>query len=202
MAITPVGSLPDTTNFQALLFTSINGVKAFVALGDSSNIPCYCVGKRTAAAAREAGLNAISADGAAADLIALVANDLNPTDGPLLCVRGEITAGGVAKKLVECGFTVKSEVLYQQKSCDFSPETQQAMAKGEVNVLPLYSPLTARRLAKVLANNPEWTTGNLTALCISENVAAELQNLPLARIEVAFEPNGAAMLGLIGRFLR
>lgn len=202
MAITPFGRLPDTTKFQALLFTSINGVKAFAALGGSVDVPCYCVGERTAAAAQDVGLTAISANGAAADLVTLMANDLNPTDGPLLYVRGENTTGGVAKALSERGFSVQSEVLYQQKTCELSQTALQALAKGEVNALPLYSPLTARRLANVLTNNPEWPTDNLTALCISENVASEVRNVPLVRIEVAFEPNGAAMLTLISQFLR
>lgn len=202
MAITPLGRLPDTTKFQALLFTSINGVKAFAALGGSVSVPCYCVGEHTASAARNFGLPAISANGAAADLIVSVANDLNPTDGPLLYIRGGTAAGNVAEELVDREFSVISEVLYQQKKCELTQTAEQALAQGEVNALPLYSPLTARRLANVLENNLEWPTDKLTPLCISENVASELRNLPFAHIEVASEPNGAAMLGLIGQFLR
>ena len=61
---------------------------------------------------------------------------------------------------------------------------------------------TARRFAEVLVKNPEWPKQSLTALCISENVAAEVKNLELGRVEVAANPNGAEMLALIGRFLR
>lgn len=202
MAITPVGTLPDTTDFQALLFTSVNGVQAFAALGGVSKLPCYCVGARTAEAARIAGLNAISAEGAASELIGLVAEELKPADEALLHIRGENTAGDIAEELTKFGFTVHAEVLYQQNSCDLPETAQIALERGEVSGLPLYSPLTARRMAEVLAGNSEWSTENLTALCISENVASEVHNLPLAHVEVAAKPNGAAMRTLIGRFLR
>lgn len=202
MAIKHVGALPDTRHIQAILFTSINGVKAFFAVGGALTVPCYCVGERTATAAREVGFNAKSSNGTAADLVVMVAKDLKPEDGALLYVRGEIATGDVADKLVECGFLVTSKVLYEQKGRDFLPVTLDAIAQGEVNAFPLYSPLTARRLAAVFADNPAWPKHDITALCISDNVAFELQNLTFASVQVAEEPNGAAMLTLIGQFLR
>ncbi len=201
MAITPTGDLPDTSKFQALLFTSVNGVQAFVELGGITS-KCYCVGERTTRAAQATGMAAISANGAAAELVAQVAKELNPNDGPLLHVRGEHTAGDIAANLSALGFTVEQAVLYRQETCDLSGTAQQALARGEVQGLPLYSPLTARNFAQVLAKNPNWPTQNLTALCISQNVAAEVKDLELGRVEVATKPNGPAMLALIGQFLR
>lgn len=202
MAIVPVGKLPDTTNFQALLFTSVNGVKAFAALGGSTDRPCYCVGARTADAARNAGLNAISANGAAVDLVALVAKNLAPEDGALLYIHGENTAGDIDGELSNLGFSVSSEVLYQQAECEFSKATLNALENGEVGGLPLYSPLTARRLVRLLVDNPVWPTEKLTALCISENVAVEMRNLPFERVLISANPNGEAMQTLIGEYLR
>lgn len=202
MTITPTGDLPDTTGIQALLFTSVYGVQVFSAMGGGSTARCYCVGARTARAARDVGLNAISADGAASELVALVAGDLIPADGALLHIRGEQTAGDIAGNLSGHGFTVHEVVLYRQDTCDLNAEAVQALANGEVDGLPLYSPLSARRLAEVLTENTDWPVQNLSALCISENVAAEVRNLSLGRIEVAVEPNGTEMLALIGRFLR
>ena len=201
MAIVPTGEVPDIAKFQAVLFTSVNGVQAFIDLGGTTNRKCFCVGARTMQVAQAAGLDAISANGAAAELIALVSKGLNPNDGPLLHIRGEHAAGDIAANLTALGFTVEQTVLYRQENCDLFQATQQALARGEVQGLPLYSPLTARRFAEVLAKNPDWPTQNLTALCISQNVAAEVENLLLGRVEIATKPNGAEMLALIGRFL-
>ena len=202
LAITPIGDLPDITKFQALLFTSVNGVQALTDLGGATSGTCYCVGERTTRAARAAGMDAISANGAAAELIALVCKDLNPNDGSILHVRGERTAGAVAENLTSRGFTVEQAVLYSQQACDLTAAARQALVQGRVQGLPLYSPLTARLFAEILAKNPDWPTDNVTALCISQNVAAEVQHLKLRRVEIAADPNGAEMLALIGQFLR
>ncbi len=201
MAITPVGDLPDTSKFQAVLFTSVNGVQAFVDLGGMAE-KCYCVGGRTTQMAQAAGLDATSANGAAAELVTLVATDLNAEDGPLLHIRGEHTAGDIADNLTTHGFTVEQAVLYRQQACALTEAARQALAQGDVQGLPLYSPLTARRFAEILTQNPDWPTQNLTALCISQNVGDIVRNLGFGRIEIAKAPNGAEMLALIGRFLR
>ncbi len=201
MEITPLGDLPDTSKFQAVLFTSVNGVQAFADLGGTAQ-KCYCVGTRTMQVAKAAGLDAVSANGAAAELVALVVKDLNPEGGPILHVRGEHTTGDIAEKLTAQGFTVKQAVLYTQQTCDLTDAARQALKRGDVEGVPLYSPLTARRFAEILAKNPNWPTQNLTALCISQNVASELENLTLRHVEIAAKPNGAEMLALIGRFLR
>lgn len=202
MAITPTGHLPDTSKFQAVLFTSVNGVQAFIDLGGTTSSICFCVGARTTRVAQAAGLDAVSANGAAAELIALVSKDLKPASGPLLHIRGEHTAGDIAENLTAQGFAVEQAVLYSQQACDLTDTARQSLAQGKVQGLPLYSPLTARRFAGILAENPSWPTQNLTALCISENVAAEVENLELGRVEIAAKPDGAAMLALIGQFLR
>lgn len=200
--ITPTGALPDTSKFQAILFTSFNGVQSFADLGGTTSRKCYCVGARTMQAAKAAGLNAVSANGAAAELIAKVAEELTPANGPLLHVRGEHTAGDIAENLTAQGFTVEQAVVYRQPPCGLTNTAQQALAAGDIEILPLYSPLTARRMAEILASNSDWPTQDITALCLSKNVAAEIENLNISAVEIAAKPNGEAMLALIGRFLR
>ena len=202
MLISPMGSLPDTSNFQALLFTSVNGVKAFATLGGTSITPCFCVGARTTKAAQDVGLNSISANGSASDLTALVLSELDPTKGPLLYVRGENAAGDVSATLSGKGFTLVQAVLYTQKPIELTEIVKQALMRGDALGLPLYSTLTAHRMVKVLKQNPDWPTENLTALCISENVGTEVRKLPFRRIEITAEPNGIEMLSLIGQYLR
>src|ERR1043166_2172034 len=54
--------LPALDGIQALIFTSANGVRAYIARGGRADLPAYAVGEATAAAARTAGFaKAISA---------------------------------------------------------------------------------------------------------------------------------------------
>jgi uroporphyrinogen-III synthase len=45
----------DLDGVQALLFTSINGVRSFARVSTARDVPAYCVGDATAQAARDMG---------------------------------------------------------------------------------------------------------------------------------------------------
>lgn len=201
MVIAPTKNLPNLDGCQAMLFTSVNGVSAFADLGINTDLQCYCVGVRTAQAARDVGLQAISADGAAADLIALINKNLTPEVGSLLHCRGEHSTGDITASLSACGFDVREAVLYSQNSCDLTGKAQLALASGEVNAILIYSPRSAQQFHTAFANK-KWHANNITALCISENTAAEIRSLGFECVEIAEKPDGAAMLTLIERFLR
>ena len=49
----------DLANFQALLFTSANAVRALIRNSPNRLIPCYAVGDATAAEATRAGFQAV-----------------------------------------------------------------------------------------------------------------------------------------------
>ncbi|MHA1127795.1 MAG: uroporphyrinogen-III synthase [Alphaproteobacteria bacterium] len=193
--------LPDVSDFQALIFTSVNGVKAYADRDGPKGMQCYCVGDKTAAAARSLGLIAKSANGDASSLVALVADTRDHRDGPLLHIRGEHTTGDIIAKLAALGFEAEDIVLYQQNLLPFTPETEAAFLSGEIQGLPLYSPRTARQLVHILRENPDWPRGNLTALCLSKNIAQQLEELGLGHITTARAPNHVEMVALLGRFL-
>ena len=194
------GEIPDTSGFQALIFTSVNGVDAYAKLHGNMDMHCYCVGTRTADAARAIGLKVTSANGTAADIVAAILQELTPIDGPVLHIRGEHSVGDIVHHLAENGFEAEEIVVYQQKTLALNAMAREALQRGEVAGLPVYSPRTARLLAAMFAENPTWSTHSITALCISENVAAALGEADFGHCEVAEAPNGAAMLSLIERF--
>ena len=195
------GDLPDVSTYQAVIFTSVNGVKAYADRGGPKGMRCYCVGDKTAATARSRGLIAESANGDASSLVALIAKTLSPSAGPVLHIRGEHAKGDVTAKLTALDFATKDIVLYQQNLLPFTDEAQAALAGGKVDGLPLYSPRTARQLAKILGENPDWPRGKLTVLCLSENIAQQLEGLGLGHIKTTRAPNHVEMFALLGRFL-
>src|SRR5690606_6078123 len=69
MEIVPDPRLPALDGIRTLIFTSANGVAAYVSALGPKTLPCYTVGDATARAAQEAGLKAISAGGDAEALI-------------------------------------------------------------------------------------------------------------------------------------
>ena len=77
--VTPIDWIaPDAAEYDALLLTSANAVRlGGIQLGSLSNLPAYCVGAATAAAAEAAGLGiADTGKGNAADLAGRLPQEL------------------------------------------------------------------------------------------------------------------------------
>lgn len=200
--ISGVGTLPDLKPFQAIIFTSANGVRQFIEKGGRTKIPCVCVGDRTTATAREHGLDGYSAKGSADDLVRLAGQVLNPTAGPLLYIRGKQAAGDIASRLNSLGFSLEELTLYRQNPRHLTLKVEREFATGKVDVLPIYSPMTASLLADTIKKNPDWPLENISVICISRNVEKQLVDLKFGKVRLAETPSQDAMERLLGEYLR
>jgi uroporphyrinogen-III synthase len=175
---------PVPEGWRTAVLTSENGARALAARTDVEGRRAYCVGDRTAAAARAAGMRAVSAGGAAEDLLALLRRAA--PEGPLLFARGAETRGGVAEGLAAAGFTVLEAVLYDQRPRPLIPEARALLERPGRVVAPLFSP----RSAALLARAARGTAAQVTAVALSPAVA-EAWGRPA---EVAARPEAAAIL--------
>lgn len=173
--------------YQALIFTSEQGVQSAVRLGLPLGLTAYVVGPQTARAAQAAGFQPISAKGNAADLVALIL-DLRPS-GPLLHLRGENVAGDVTRRLQQTGIPASEVVAYRQERLPLSIAARIILDGPAPVVVPLFSPITVSNLAKHVP-----FLGKLHVVAISDAVALAAAMLAPQRLTVAAEPNSAAML--------
>lgn len=152
----------------------------------------WCVGERTAAAAREAGFEAISADGDVEDLLALL---IGRAAAPLIHVRGAHAAGNLVPRLRAAGLRAEEVVAYDQVACPLNAAARALLAGTGTVVLPLYSPRSA---AIVGADDGPWRA-RIRAIAISAATAAAFS--PPADMIVAKTPTGEAMEDEIQRAL-
>jgi uroporphyrinogen-III synthase len=189
---------------QAVLFTSANGVRAFAEASGRFELPAYCVGAASAAAARLAGFRTVaSADGAVADLAALAAARLAPGNGPLLHAAGAVTAGDLAAELAAKGFGVRRIVLYRAvPTVHFAPETAAALRRGEIDLALFFSPRSAETFVRLVAGGgmAEPCRG-MIAVCLGRNVAAALNGLAWRATAIAAAPNLAALMAALDGIL-
>jgi uroporphyrinogen-III synthase len=184
------GAQADPAGAQAVLFTSRHAVAATPA----APLPAFCVGAATAAAARAAGFaRALSADGDAAALAALVAATLDPSAGPLAFPRGAAVAGDLAGALRARGFDVVETVVYAAAPARAAPpDIAAALAAGAVRAVTVWSPRGAAAFAALAG---PWRDGlaATAAVAISAAAAAPLAGLGFAEVAVAARPDAAAM---------
>ncbi len=195
------GPALDLTGIQALLVTSANGVRALAARQAGSDIalPVLAVGDATARAARDLGFTDVeSAGGDVDDLAHLAADRLRPGDGALLHVAGSKVAGDLAGMLAKAGYTYRRSVLYDARPVAALPQAAQAaIADGAAAGVLLYSPRTAALFRDlVLAAGLEGFVENLTAFCLSANVAARA-GAGWRRVVVAVRPTEPSLIDAV-----
>ena len=184
LEIVPVPLEAPLPEAAGVIFTSQNGVEVAGDLGLPRGLPAYCVGQRTAAAAREAGFEARRGPGHAAALADQLLRD-RPL-GPLLHIRGRHSRGEVAARLDAGGLPCREVVAYDQDARPLSPEGLAALAGEKPVVLPLFSPRTSTIFQR---SGPH--RAPVHAIAIS--VAARLEGADLASETVAASPDARAM---------
>lgn len=184
----------------AVLFTSINGVRAFCANAPGRDLAVYAVGEATAAAARDAGFTHVAAAGGDVDRLAiLVRQQHRPESGALLHAAGATLAGDLQAMLRADGYDVRRVTLYEAQAAPALPTAVAAdFAAGQYDAALFFSPRTAAVFV-TLARQAGIGDGaaGCTALALSANVAAALAPLGWAEIRVAATPREDDMLALL-----
>ncbi len=199
LTIRPAARLDaDPARYQAVLFTSANGVCAFAAL-TSLRPRAFCVGEATARTARDSGFADIySAEGDSEDLAALVTEALDPAEGPLLHASGENTAGDLPTPLGGAGFTLDSAVVYAADLAQTLPgEVAQALKTKSLHAILLHSARPAARLARLA---PQRQLKRLAIAAISPRAAEPLDERGVL-VSLAETPDEDALLAALDRAL-
>jgi uroporphyrinogen-III synthase len=196
-AIEPLPAAIDLEGVQGLAFSSAHAVAVLAARGAPAGLPAWCVGPRTAAAARAAGLEAVSADGDVSALARLVAAAWRPGAGAVLYLRGRHAAGDLAARLRAAGVAVRERVVYDQPARPLPAAARGLLAAGDADVLAFFSARGARLFA-VEARAAGWPLAAAAAVSIAAGTDAGLAGLGLGRRVVAARPDREGMLAAIG----
>lgn len=172
--------LPDLDGIRTLIFTSANGVAAYLAANGPRTLPCYTVGDATAHAAQEAGLRATSASGDAEALIARIMADHAP--GPMLHLRGAHARGDIAERLSAQGCPVSQAIVYHQHAQPLTDQAASLLQGDRPVILPLFSPRSATLLGNATITAPVYV------VAMSSNVAAALR-FPVEHCVIAPHPD-------------
>lgn len=176
--------LPDLD----LIFTSENGVDALAAQCDPKKRRAFCVGNRTAFVAREAGFEALSANGNATDLVELIAAE---GGGEMIYARGEHVARDLKAELATLGVPVREMIVYSQDALPLS-KTVQTLIRGDGRlVFPLFSGRSMRLLVEAIQGE---VNAELVAVCMSANVADAAPDDVFAAKHISPAPNSASLI--------
>lgn len=189
MEIVPRDIAIDLSGVSGLIFTSDAGVTAFADRSVRRDLPAWCVGDRTAQAARDIGLTAHSAHGDAQDLIAMIRQAA--PNGRLLHLHGAHTRGEVVETLNKAGLPARGLAIYDQAACPPSTTFRDAIEGALPVIVPLFSPRSAQLFAQASEGSQP---GDSRCIALSPAVKAALPDRWKASCHLATTPNADAMV--------
>jgi uroporphyrinogen-III synthase len=178
-----------------LVFTSANGVRAFLTSGaGTESFTAWCVGPATTAAAREAGFaNIVEGDGDADDLARLILTARSELSGPLLHIANDAAAGNLIATLKAAGLDARFQAAYHAQPVPaLSAPALAALADGP-SALLVHS---AKGADAVAVSGADLRQAVIVA--ISPNAAAPLLGAPHAGLRIAARPNEDALMAALG----
>lgn len=185
-------------NWAGIVITSANAPGAVDRIGALLALPLFAVGERSAEAAREAGFkNVTSADGAAGDLVKLLA--AHKAKGPMLYLAGEDRAADLVGDLAKRGIKADMRVVYRAVTAPFPSALVAAVESGDIEAVLHFS---ARSAENYLASATD--AGVLEQaleprqLCLSAQVATPLKAAGAANVTVSPRPDEASLIELTG----
>ena len=180
----------DLLNYQAVIFTSSNGIRFMNIEKFNSKIKCFCVGKATEFTAKQAGfVNTYTSEGTVDSLIELIIRTLNNKSEKLLYLSSEFISKDLDKDLINAGYLVDRISNYTSipvKGID--KKTLDFFEKKPPDVIFIYSSKSAKNLFNLINKYSLLnvvTQSNL--VCISEKVLSVLKQIKWKKVFV-FSP--------------
>ncbi len=202
LAVQPVDADLSALAYDAVIFTSRNGVSAFARLSPRRDLPVWCVGDATAEAAKVHGFGqVISAGGDAPALFEKLKSDAPRTARFLYAAPGEPSAPLAAWMRTE-GFTVHQIAVYE--TVTVTPALPDADLSRITHIL-IHSARGGQALASHLISR-KFAFTNSCFICISEKAwqgfagAIEAQDKTLltgVKVRISPLPDEPSMLKLI-----
>jgi len=177
-------------NYQAVIFTSSNGIRFMNLEKFNSKIKCFCVGKATEFTAKQAGfVNTYTSEGTVDSLVELIIRTLDIKSGKLLYLSSEFISKDLDKDLINAGYSIDRISNYTSLPVEeINKETLNFFKKNPPNVIFIYSSKSAKNLFNLINKYSLLnvvTQSNL--MCISEKVLLVLKQIKWKKVFV-FSP--------------
>ncbi|MDQ7019428.1 MAG: uroporphyrinogen-III synthase [Robiginitomaculum sp.] len=190
---------PALHDIQAIICTSAHGVVAIANASGARDLPLFCLAGGSVDMARERGVGGpLHADAITARVLSeTIIETLAPDKGPVLWVRGRHFAFDMKAALTSQGFTVREWQGYEARPASaLTKEASQAIRQGAIKAALFHSARGAKTFL-ALAQQSVLSLEKITAIAMSAEVAAGLENQGFFQVNRAIVPGEAAMIGAL-----
>lgn len=183
---------------QALIITSLNGIRCFATQNSERSLPLFVVGQESLKLASSLEFKKIiSGNGTAHSLLPLIQEICSPTKQEIAYITGDYVHTDLVKHLIEQGFSAQRLIIYQTtESSSFTEQTQQLLENQKISAVTLFSPRSAQIFVKLLKNN-RGICQSLYGVCLSAEIANIVSGLPWKELYVAASPHRQYMIEIL-----
>jgi uroporphyrinogen-III synthase len=191
----------DVSDFQGVMVTSPNGVRALEKGTEDRDISIYCVGPQTRKLAEEAGFKNVSNSfGGIKNLPVFLKRQTSPEDGPILFVHGGNVTGTPVQDLKKAGFQAVAKRVYYAAPVKTLPDEVLAEFKKETppEVVTFMSIRTFKLFREVMEKEgliPKLR--GCEAVCISPAVADFAREIRWKKVHTASDMTGTAVMAKV-----
>lgn len=183
---------------NALVFTSLQGVRTHRFLPTLSSVPVFAVGERSAQFARSRGYRTVfSADGNVSDLRRLIRKTMSP-GSELLHLSARQPAGDLLGMLREDGFIARRRCVYEAVEANAKDLEWLAGGLHQIDIILVHSPRAGRCVGRWLYEQDAHWKGKV--VCISAAAASAFDFIPESRVAIAARPNERELMSVLQDF--
>lgn len=189
--------------FDVVISTSKNSVKAFSQLYKIGDLPMITVGNSTMQTAKDLRFSDItSADGDVNGLVSFIKDNYS-SETKFLYIRGQEVSCDLKKKLSEESFNIREVILYKTiTKKNLTNRCKNLLLNGKVNSAAFFSSRTARVFCSlVLKSGLSDIVKNMTAYTMGKNIADSLKSIKWKKIIIAKLPTQDSLIDTINRDL-
>jgi uroporphyrinogen-III synthase len=185
--------------FQAIIITSTNAIKALALITNIRSIKIIVVGQKTYVNAINLGFNdVVFGANNANDLTSFLINNLSPSNGTIFYPRADHITIDIATILVKCGFSVIQKIIYKSiAATKFNDQTIDALRRNKLEMAMFLSKRTAENFIQLISiNKLQDKLINIKAFALSKNIATILESVKWKEINISPQPNLTALIEL------
>jgi uroporphyrinogen-III synthase len=194
---------PDLSSyeFDVVISTSKNSIKAFSHICKAHNLPIITVGNSTMETAKSLGFdNIVSADSTVDGLISFIKLHYS-RELKLLYIRGQEISCDLKKRLSDENFSVKEITLYRTiAKRHLTNRCKNLLLDGVVNSVVFFSTQTARVFCSlIMKSGLSSNMGNVVAYSMSKNIADNLKSIKWKAIVTSRLPTQDNLIDTINK---
>ncbi|WP_454289692.1 uroporphyrinogen-III synthase [Rhizobium arsenicireducens] len=185
---------------SALVFTSANGVDAFMGQGGSARGKViYAVGPQTAGRLAAHGVHTVhTASGDAASLLQLIYSTWRPGDGSIVHVSGEDISCDIAAELRQWGYRARRTIVYVAvPSTSISTATLDGLRNSTFFGAVFLSCRAAEVFCSLLDKTADIRAEGMTAYCLSRSVSEAVSSRAFQHLRWASCPTRGGLVQLL-----